>query len=58
MINDDDMIIRKAARSICAAQSDDADNALDFLAGELDNSVWMAIVEQGIRRGIQIGRSL
>lgn len=60
MTNDDDMIIRKAAREICAAQAEKQDSYgwKAYLSGERDHTVWMRLVEQGIRKGIEIGRSL
>ena len=60
MTNDDDMIIRKAAREICAAQEAKSNtvNATFYLNGDWDHTVWMRLVEQGIRKGIEIGRSL
>ena len=60
MTNDDDMIIRKAAREICAAQAEknDSVNANLYLSGVWDHTVWMRLIEQGIRKGIEIGRSL
>jgi len=60
MTNDDDMIIREAAREICAAQaakSDTPDRTL-YRSGAWDDTVWMRLVERGIRKGIEIGRSL
>ena len=60
MTNDDDMIIRKAARRICAAQaakSDTPERSL-YMSGAWDETVWMRLVERGIRKGIEIGRSL
>lgn len=60
MTNDEDMMIRKAARSICAAQAEKQDNDdwRAYLSGEWDHTVWVRLTEEGIRRGIQIGRSL
>ena len=61
MTNDDDMIIREAAREICAAQEakSDSGGALGmYLSGQWDHTVWMRLVERGIRKGIEIGRSL
>jgi hypothetical protein len=60
MTNDDDMMIRNAARSICAAQaakSDTPERTL-YRSGAWDHTVWMRLVERGIRKGIEIGRSL
>lgn len=60
MTNDDDMMIREAARRICAAQAEKqgVDDWWAYLSGEWDHAVWMRLTEEGIRRGIQIGRSL
>jgi hypothetical protein len=61
MTNDDDMIIRKAAREICsnqAAQRDDEDGEIFYLLGVYTNQLVMRLVEKGIRKGIEIGRSL
>jgi hypothetical protein len=60
MTNDDDMIIREAARAICsnqAAKSDTPEMSL-YMSGAWDHTFWMRLVEQGIRKGIEIGRSL
>ena len=60
MTNDEDMMIRKAARSICsnqAAKSDTPEMSL-YMSGAWDDTVWMRLVEAGIRKGIEIGRSL
>jgi hypothetical protein len=58
--NEDDMLITHAARAICAAQSDKQDNSDGqlYLSGGWDHTVWMRLVEQGIRKGIEIGRML
>jgi hypothetical protein len=55
-----DKEITKAARHICAAQAFKSDNkgAARYLSGEYDHTIWMRLVEQGIRKGIEIGRSL
>ena len=60
MTNDDDMIIRKAAREICATQEakSDINTAAFYTLGKWDDTVWMRLVEQGIRKGIEIGRLL
>jgi hypothetical protein len=52
--------ITKAARNICASQADKQDNSDGqlYLSGGWDHTVWMRLVEQGIRKGIEIGRSL
>jgi hypothetical protein len=60
MTNEDDMIIRQAARAICydqASQSDSLEITL-YMSGAWDDTIWMRLVEQGIRKGIEIGRSL
>lgn len=60
MTNDDDTLIREAARAICsnqAAKSDTPEMSL-YMSGDWDHTVWMRLVEQGIRKGIEIGRSL
>ena len=60
MTNDDDMIIREAARAICSNQAakSDTNTAAFYTLGKWDDTVWMRLVEQGIRKGIEIGRSL
>jgi len=61
MTNDDDMMIRRAARSLCAIEAADQHNDEDFLkylSGDLDDTVWMRLVERGVRQGIRIGRAL
>ena len=60
MTNDDDMIIREAARNICTAQAEKQDNDdwPRYLSGEFDHTIWMRLVEQGIQKGIEIGRLL
>jgi hypothetical protein len=60
MTNDDDMIIREAARAICsnqAANSDTPEMSL-YMSGQWDHTIWMRLVEEGIRKGIEIGRML
>lgn len=60
MTNDEDMVIREAARAICsnqAAKSDTPEISL-YMSGAWDDTVWMRLVEEGIRKGIEIGRSL
>jgi hypothetical protein len=47
--------ITKAAREICAAQaakSDTPERTL-YRSGAWDDTVWMRLVEQGIRRGLE-----
>ena len=60
MTNEDDMIIREAAREICALQAwkSSGEESQNYLNGNYDHTVWMRLVEQGIRKGIEIGRSL
>lgn len=52
--------ITQAAREICAAQAfkSDGNDHVRYMSGQWDNTVWMRLVEQGIRKGIEIGRSL
>jgi hypothetical protein len=48
--------ITKAAREICAAQADKQDNYevyQRYLIGDYDHTIWMRLVEQGIRRGLK-----
>jgi len=47
--------ITQAAREICAQQAlkgfrSDHDN---YMSGKYDHTVWMRLVEQGIRRGLE-----
>ena len=60
MMHEDDMSIREAARAICAGQAEKQDNNdwERYMTGAWDHTVWMRLVEQGIRKGIEIGRSL
>ena len=60
MTDDDDMMIREVARSICAEQAakQDYDDHGRYMSGEWDHTTWVRLTEEGIRRGIQIGRSL
>jgi len=47
--------ITKAAREICsnqAAESDTPEMSL-YMSGAWDHTVWMRLVEQGIRRGLE-----
>ena len=52
--------ITQEARAICAAQAykQDNDDWQAYERGDWDHTVWMRLTEEGIRRGIQIGRSL
>jgi hypothetical protein len=48
--------ITKAAREICsnqAAKSDTPEMSL-YMSGQWDHTIWMRLVEQGIRKGIEI----
>jgi hypothetical protein len=60
MTNEDDILITQAARLICAAQADKQDNGNGqiYRSGGWDHTIWMRLVEQGIRKGIEIGRML
>jgi hypothetical protein len=59
MANDNDMEVREAARRICVEQASKQDNDewVHFASGARDSTVWMRLVEQGIRAGLQIARS-
>lgn len=60
MTHEDDTLIREAARVICsnqAAKSDTPELSL-YMSGAWDDTIWMRLVEAGIRKGIEIGRSL
>lgn len=48
--------ITQAAREICAAQAEKQDSYdwKAYLSGERDHTVWMRLVEQGIRTGIKM----
>ena len=60
MTNEEDMLITHAARAICATQADKQDNGDSqiYLSGGWDHVVLMRLVEEGIRKGIEIGRML
>jgi hypothetical protein len=47
--------ITKAAREICAAQAGkkDSPESYNYLVGNYDHTIWMRLVEQGIRKGIE-----
>lgn len=47
--------ITQVARLICAAQADKQDNGDSqlYLSGGWDHTVWMRLVEQGIRKGLE-----
>ena len=48
--------ITQAARAICAEQAEKQDNYdwQAYLSGKSDHTVWMRLVEQGIRKGIEL----
>jgi hypothetical protein len=50
--------ITLAAREICAAQADKQDNSdsTRYLSGQYDRTVWMRLVEQGIRKGMKMDK--
>jgi hypothetical protein len=50
-----DKEITHAARQICAEQAQKEDNSDGqlYLSGGWDHTVWMRLVEQGIRRGLE-----
>jgi hypothetical protein len=55
-----DKEITQAAREICAQQAIkgfSSDHA-NYMSGKYDHTVWMRLVEQAIRKGIEMGRSL
>jgi hypothetical protein len=54
-----DKEITHAARQICAAQCENQDNSDGqlYLSGGWDHTIWMRLVEQGIRRGIETERT-
>ena len=51
-----DKEITQAARAICADQADKQDNGDSqlYASGGWDHTVWMRLVEQGIRKGIDM----
>lgn len=51
--------ITKAARAICVEQSSKQDNGdwQIYASGGWDNTIWMRLVEQGIRKGREIERT-
>jgi hypothetical protein len=51
--------ITHAARAICAAQADKQDNGDSqiYLSGGWDHTIWMRLVEDGIRKGMEIERT-
>lgn len=50
-----DKEITHAAREICAEQAEKQDNNdwERYMTGAWDHTVWMRLVEQGIRRGLE-----
>lgn len=58
MSKDEELIIKEMARRICAAQAEKQDNSdwQHFFSGDWDNTVWMRLVVQGIRAGMNFGR--
>jgi hypothetical protein len=50
--------ITKAAREICAAQAGkkDSPESYHYLIGNYDHTVWMRLVEQGIRKGMKMDK--
>jgi hypothetical protein len=50
-----DKEITQAAREICALQAwkHDSDASQNYLIGNYDHTIWMRLVEQGIRRGLE-----
>ena len=54
-----DKEITHVARLICAAQADKQDNGDSqlYLSGGWDHTIWMRLVEQGIRKGIEAERA-
>jgi len=51
--------ITKAARAICVEQSSKQDNgdAQIYASGGWDHTIWMRLVEAGIRKGMEIERA-
>ena len=51
--------ITHAARAICAAQADKQDNGDSqiYLSGGWDHTIWVRLVEEGIRKGMEIERT-
>ena len=47
--------ITQAAREICALQAGKKGNpeSYHYLIGNYDHTIWMRLVEQGIRRGLE-----
>lgn len=50
--------ITHAARTICSTQAERQtnDDSQRYLVGDLDRTVWMRLVEDGIRKGMEIER--
>ena len=51
--------ITKAARAICVAQADKQDNGDGqiYASGGWDHTIWMRLVEEGIRHGVEVERA-
>lgn len=51
--------ITKAARAICVEQSSKQDNGdwQIYASGGWDHTIWMRLVEEGIRKGMEIERT-
>jgi hypothetical protein len=51
--------ITHAARTICVAQADKQDNGDSqiYASGGWDHTIWMRLVEAGIRKGMEIERA-
>jgi len=47
--------ITQAAREICALQAwkSSSEDSQNYLSGKYDHTIWMRLVEQGIRKGIE-----
>lgn len=60
MTHEDDTLIREATRAICYGQASKSDKPQItlYMSGAWDETIWMRLVEQGIRKGIEIGRML
>jgi hypothetical protein len=51
--------ITQAARAICSEQAErqDNDDSQRYLVGDLDNTVWMRLVEKAIYKGMEVERN-
>jgi hypothetical protein len=47
--------IRQAAREICAQQAfkGNGNEHVHYMSGKYDHTIWMRLVEQGIRKGLE-----